>query len=134
MKAFDFLYDNKNLSDFGLIICNFGDKNIDTVSDGAEILFNTVSVQNGSKHELTSVEYEDCLETTIQICKYSCSSGIQEITEVEHRQLTRWLNRKKFLKFKLLDNAIIIYFCNHIRNKSINIIKSRIQNCLVFKI
>lgn len=107
MKAFDFEYDNKTLSDFGLIICNFGDKGLDSVSDGAKITFNTVSVQNGSKHELTSFEYEDCLETTIQICKHSCSGGVQEITEVEHRQLTKWLNRKKFLKFKILDEEHI---------------------------
>lgn len=126
MKAFDFLYDNKNLSDFGLIICNFGEKGVDTVSDGAEVIFNTVSVQNGSKHELTSVEYEDCLETKIQVCKHSCSSGVQEITETEHRQLTRWLSRKKFLKFKILDEAHIdLYY-----EAKINISKIEMNGCL----
>ena len=126
MKAFDFEYANKNLSDFGLIICRFGDKGLDTVSDGANISFNTVSVQNGLKHELTSVEYEDCLETTIQICKHSCSGGIQEITESEHRQLTRWLNRKKFLKFKILDeDHIDLYY-----EAKINISKIEMNGCL----
>jgi hypothetical protein len=111
MKAFDLEYDNKNLSDFDLIICSFGDKGIDTVSDGAKVSFNTVSTQNGLKHELTSVEYDDCLETTIQVCKHSCSGGIQEITETEHRQLTRWLSRKKFLKLKILDeDHIDLYY------------------------
>ena len=126
MKAFDFSYDNKNLSDFGLIICNFGSKGIDTVSDGAKITFNTVAVQNGSKHELTSVEYEDCLETTIQVCKHSCNGGIQEITETEHRQLTKWLNRKKYLKFKILDKAHIdLYY-----EAKINVSKIEIDGIL----
>lgn len=103
MKAYDFSYGDKNLSDYGFIICNFGDKGLDTVSDGCQISFNTISVLGGAKHELTSVQYDECLETTIQICKHSCSSGVQEITETEHRQLTRWLNRKRFLKLKIFD-------------------------------
>ena len=107
MKAYDIEYSSKNLSDFGFIVCSFGSKGVETVSDGAKITFNTLSTQNGLKHELTSVEYEECLETTIQICKHSCSGGIQEITETEHRQLTKWLNRKKFLKLKILDQEHI---------------------------
>lgn len=103
MKAYDFEFDGRCLSTFGMIICNFGSKGLDTVSNGSEITFNTVSVQGGSKHELVSTEYEDCLETTIQICKNSCSGGVMEITSHEFRELTRWLNRKKFLKFKILD-------------------------------
>lgn len=118
MKAFNFEYANKSLSDFGLIICNFGDKGLDTVSDGAKISFNTIPVQNGLKHELTSVKYEDCLETTIQICKHSCTAGVQEITSAEHRQLTRWLNRKKFLKFKILDEDHIDLYYEAIINVS----------------
>ena len=111
MKAFDFVYDGKNLSDFGFIICNFGDKGLDTVSDGCQISFDTVPVFGGAKHELTSIQYEDCLETTIQICKHSCNGGIQEITTTEHRSITKWLNRKKFLKFKpLSDEYIDLYF------------------------
>ena len=111
MKAFDFSYDGKNLSDFGFILCNFGDKGLDTISDGCQISFNTISVLGGAKHELTSAQYEECLETTIQICKYSCAGGVQEITDVEHRQLKRWLSRKKFLKFKPISKEYIdLYF------------------------
>lgn len=111
MEAYDFVYAGRNLSEFGMIICNFGDKGLDTVSDGAQITFNTISTLGGSKHELTSVEYEECLETTIQICKHSCTGGIQEITAVEHRELTKWLNRKRFLKFKPLSEEYIdLYF------------------------
>lgn len=111
MKAFDFVYDGKNLSDFGFTVCNFGDKGLDTVSDGCQISFNTVPVMGGAKHKLISTQYEDCLETTIQICKHSCTGGVQEITTTEHRNITRWLNRKNFLKFKpLSDEYIDLYF------------------------
>ena len=111
MKAFDFSYDNRNLSEFGCILCSFDEKGIETVSDGCEITFNTVPTMGGSKHNFTSTQYEDCLETTLQICKHSCNGGIQEITETEHRELTKWLGRKKFLKFKILDeNHIDLYY------------------------
>ena len=74
MKAFDFSYGEKSLSDFGFILCNFGgSKGLETVSDGCQITLNTVSVLGGSKHRLTSTEYEDCLEDVWQICKYSCT-------------------------------------------------------------
>ncbi len=126
MKAFDFVYDGKNLSDFGFIICNFGDKGLDTVRDGCQISFNTVPVLGGAKHELTSAQYEDCLETTIQICKHSCNGGIQEITATEHRQITRWLNRKKFLKFKPISEEYIdLYF-----EASFNISRIELDGCL----
>ena len=112
MKAFDFSYGDKRLSDFGFILCNFGgSKGLDTVSDGCQITFNTVPVLGGSKHHLVSTEYEECLEDVWQICKHSCSGGIQEITEPEHREITKWLNRKKFLKLKIFDESHIdIYY------------------------
>ncbi len=104
MKAHDFEFNNKRLSEFGCVLCNFGgSKGVETVTDGAQISFTTVSVMGGLKHNLVSTSYEDCLETTLQICKHSCDGGIQEITAVEHRNLTAWLCRKQFLKFKILD-------------------------------
>ena len=108
MKAIDFEFDNKKLSEFGMILCQFGgSKGLDTVTDGAPISFDTVPTMNGLKHNLTSVSYEDCLEATWQICKHSCNGGIQEITPVEHRKLTAWLCRKGFLKLKILDESHI---------------------------
>lgn len=112
MRVFDFSYDGKNLSDFGFILCNFGSsKGLETVSDGCQITFNTVPVLGGAKHNLINTEYEECLEDVWQICKYSCKGGIQEITEPEHREITKWLNRKRFLKLKILDESHIdIYY------------------------
>ena len=108
MKAYDFEFNNRRLSEFGMILCQFGGSNgVETITDGASISFTTVPTMNGSKHNLTSVSYEDCLEATWQICKHSCSGGIQEITPIEHRNLTAWLVRKKFLKLKILDESNI---------------------------
>ncbi len=111
MKAFDFEYAGRKLSSFGMVICNFGDKGLDTISNGSQITFNTISTLGGSKHRLTSTTYDDCLEAIIQICKSSCDSGIMEISSTEFREIVKWLNRKKFLKFKILDeDHIDLYY------------------------
>jgi hypothetical protein len=110
MKANDFEFDNRRLSDFGMVICAFGEKGLETI-DGAEITFNTMSSLGGYKHHLISTQYESCLETSIQVCKYSCDADVQEISSTEFREISKWLNRKKFLKFKILDESHIdIYY------------------------
>ena len=119
MKAYNFEYAGKTLEMFGMILCRFGGSNgVDTVADGAEISFTTVPVMNGLKHNLTSVNYESGLEATLQICKHSCSGSIQEITPIEHRNLTAWLCRKKFLKLKFLDESNIDLYHEAIINVS----------------
>ncbi len=111
MKAYDFEYDGVKLSDYGLMICSFDSKGLDTVSNGSKITFNKVSSMGGSKHDLISAVYDECLETTIQVCKYSCDGDISEISSTEFRSLTKWLSRKKFLKFKILDEYYMdLYF------------------------
>ena len=108
MKATDFEFNNRRLSEFGMVLCQFGgSKGLETITDGAVTSFTTVPTMNGSKHNLTSVGYEECLEATWEICKHSCNGDIQEITPVEHRNLTAWLCRKKFLKLKILDESNI---------------------------
>jgi hypothetical protein len=107
---FDFEYDGICLSSFGMIVCNFGSKGLNTVSNGSKITFNKVPTSCGLKHNLISTTYEDCLETTIQICKYSCSGDISKISSTELRELTKWLNRKKFLKFKLMNEYYVDLF------------------------
>ena len=110
MKAHDFSFDGKSLSSMGFILCKFDSGGVETV-DGIQVTFNTIPALNGQKHELISTTYEDCLEATLQICKYDCSSDIKEITATDYRNISKWLLRKKFLKFKILDeDHIDIYF------------------------
>lgn len=111
MRVYDFEFNGINLSDFDMILCNFGDKGLDTVSNGSIATFNTVPSLGGSKHNLISTEYEDCLETTVQICKTPCGGNNMEISSATFRELTKWLCRKQFLKFKFLSEAYIdIYY------------------------
>lgn len=111
MESYDFEFDGLNLSDFGFMICNFGSKGLETISNGSQITFNTVSTLNGAKHELTSAIYEDCLTSVFQICKKTCGTENSVISLEELRALSRWLNRKGFYKFKLLnDEYKDIYF------------------------
>lgn len=113
MKFYDFEYDGLNLSDFGYMICQFGSNGVETVSNGSQITFNTVSAYRGSKWELISTEYGECIEATFQICKNPCMSPNQnmEISVNELIDLTGWLSRKEFHKFKLIhDDYLDIYF------------------------
>ena len=119
MKAHDFEFANKRLSEFGMVLCQFGgSKGVETITDGAEINFTTIPVMGGLKHNLVATNYEQCLEATFQICKHSCDGGIQEIMPIEHRNLTGWLCRKKFLKFKLLDESNVDLYHEAIINVS----------------
>lgn len=114
MKALDFEYDGLRLSDFGFMICSFDSKNSDTVSNGSQIKFNTSPILHGAKHLLTNSEYDECIETTFAICKNPCtteSNDIEAISVDDMRDIMRWLNRKDFHKFKLLqDGYENIYF------------------------
>ena len=111
MKSYDFEYDGLNLSDKGFIICKFSYDGLETISNGSQITFNTVSTLRGAKHELTGAEYGECLSSSFQICKHPCKASDTEISIDEMRDVMRWLNRKKFHKFKLLnDDYINIFF------------------------
>lgn len=104
--AIDFKYDGQYLSDYGFIICNFDGSNGVSVTDaGSRIAFNKVSRNNGKSYSLTSTQYGDCISCTFDICKnpelYSYED--REISNAEYRDLMRWLNRREFLKFQVID-------------------------------
>lgn len=122
MKSYDFEYDGLKLSDFGYIICNFDSGGLNIISNGSQIEFNTINVLNGSKRELVSSNYSECLETTFQICKTPCNDNNFEISINEIRELAKWLNRKEFHKFKLLNEE----YTNLFFESSFNI--NRIEN------
>lgn len=110
MRATDFEFDGLRLSDKGFMICRFDGGGTDTIA-GSEITFNTVSVMNGQKHHLTSTEFADCLTFTLQICKNLCDGTSEKISIEDMRDMTRWLNRGEYCKFKLLNDELSgIYF------------------------
>lgn len=111
MKVYDFLYDDIYLSDKGFMLCKFDSSGVETMPNGSQITFNTVSTRNGERHELTSAQYDECLTATLQICKDPCIPNNEEVSLEEVRDIMRWLNRKEFHKFVLInDEYIDTYF------------------------
>ena len=103
----DFEYDGIRLSGYGYILCEFSSNNgVQTVTNGAKIKFSTVSTQRGSLWVSSGTEYEECLSAKFSICKSPClftDEEVREITVEEITRITRWLSRKEFKKFKLLN-------------------------------
>ncbi len=103
MKAIDFIYDERRLSDFGFMICSFDGGGVETVSD-SEVTFNMVSALSGKRRYITDRVYESFIESTFQICKIPDRWNYNiEITFEEVRALKRWLERKNFCKVKFIQ-------------------------------
>lgn len=100
MYAKDFYYDGVTLSSLGYVLCSF-----DGGSDrgvGSEISFVTIPTQRGAKQWLADYKYENCLSTTLYICKDPCHIGSQEdliLSPEDVSSMMRWLNRKEFKPF-----------------------------------
>ena len=129
MYAIDFEYDGRYLSDYGFIICDFNassDANI--VSSGSKLKFNTVAHNRGKKYSLTSTQYDECIQTTFDICKNPDLYDDLEISTEEYRDIVRWLNRQKFLKFRVFDDENELEPCYY--EASFNISKVKISEIL----
>lgn len=107
----DFEYDGICLSSFDFIVCTFDFDGLKTTT-GSELVFNTYSTLSGKKFELYSTSREECITSTFQICKDQSKTDNTEISFNELRELTRWLNRHEFNKFKVLGvyEYMDIYF------------------------
>ena len=108
MYAIDFEYDGQYLSDYGFIICDFNSSyGIAEASAGSVITFNKIQRDNGRKYGLSSTQYSECVSATFDICKNDdiWERDQLEITNDEYRDLMRWLNRREFLSFQLVDDT-----------------------------
>lgn len=104
MYAENFEYDGRLLSDYGCIICTFGNSSgIETVDTGANIALTTVSRHNGKRRGLIAADYSGCIKATFYICKNPCASDDASISPTEYREMTKWLNRRQFLKMRFLS-------------------------------
>lgn len=108
MRAIDFEYDNRYLSDYGFIICdfNFG-SGANEIDAGSTITFNKISRHSGKKYSLSSTQYDECITTSFDICKNPdiYDPEDMEISNDEYRDIMRWLNRREFLKFQVIDDG-----------------------------
>ena len=106
MYAYDFEYDGKLLSDFGMIVCDFsGGSGASTGDAGSEISFNLVPAGYGKRFFVAGLQYDNCLSTTFQICRDPKCAKNEDMTisNEEFRELSRWLNRRQFLWFRSFD-------------------------------
>lgn len=97
MYAKNFTYDGETLSSKGYVLCDFGTG--DNTRPGSNISFSTVPVDKGQKFLAADAKYENCLTTTLQICKNICNISNQDnlkLTPTEVSALSRWLNKKAF--------------------------------------
>lgn len=104
----DFEYDGIRLSGYGYIICDFETSSgIKIVTNGADIKFKITPILKGNLHMSTGTEYTDCLTTKINICKNPCFFDDRQIDVISVEEITkivRWLSRKEYKKFKLINN------------------------------
>jgi len=113
MYAIDFEYDGHFLSDRGFMICNFDyNDGISELESGSQITLNKVPHFGGKKYSISSTQYDDCIETTFDICRipedYEYSN--REISMNDFRDIVRWLNRSEFLLFRFIENDEDTFF------------------------
>lgn len=109
MNAIDFEYDEHFLSDYDFIVCEFDySSDVSIASAGSTISFEKVSSNKGKSFNLTGTSYEECITASFDICKDPSKFGKDEmvITNDEYRDLMRWLNRREFLRFRLISDDI----------------------------
>lgn len=108
MFAEDFIYDNHRLSEFGCIIVDFqGSDGFSTQQIGMDLTFNLVSAHSGKINYLTSSNYSTTATMTFGIAKNPDVYGHDKyMSDKEVRALTRWLQRRNFHEFTILNEEI----------------------------
>lgn len=107
MKANDFSFDGKRLSDINYIICDFnGGSGATEINSGSVITLNTVKKSYGKKYFLSNASYDECITATFDICKNPEYFYTNEmvVSESDYRYINRWLNRKEFLPFYFIND------------------------------
>lgn len=107
IQAIDFEYDGQYLSDYGFIICDFNFSNgANETSSASSITFNKVSQHQGKTYSLTSTQYNECITYSFDICKNPDLFEMEdmEITNEEYANIIRWLNRREFLDFCMIND------------------------------
>ena len=104
--ATDFIYDGRRLSEFGFIVCSFDQSGgAKTAEKGSEVTFQLQPIGLGQRYAVTGTKYDNRLSTSFEICKDPEKfEGLDmNIKNEEFRELSRWLNRRRFLWFHAFD-------------------------------
>lgn len=104
MYCIDFEYDGQRLSDYGCIVCHITDDGgVSAINIGSQLTFNTLPMNSLNKFKLMSTQYSEAYTVTFEITKYNCKEPDEDtFTQEEISQLMRWLNKKRFKKFKMI--------------------------------
>ena len=131
MYALDFQYDGIFLSSYNCIICDFDWSGGAVVSQfGSPITFNRASRNYGKVWSLTGIEYNECFETSFDICKDPEKDDSKYFTNFEFLRLCKWLRRiDGFHKFTFMSIDTDIPNCYF--NASFNIEKILVQDRIV---
>ena len=92
-------FDGEKLSERNMMLCYF-DSNNDTVEVGNNVTVTTIRTPNSNKYMAVGYSYDSALVMEFSICKNFCNTDVLSISDMELNGLMRWLNRKKFCKFK----------------------------------
>ena len=105
--------DGRYLKNWGCMICYTDvSSNFETLDYVAQRTYDSISQHYGKKFGLTVSYYEDRIEVSFQICKYSCNTQMTYFTPDEIRELRRWLSRPRYHKFKLIQPKWADYYLN----------------------
>lgn len=123
MYATDFEYDGKCLSDYGMMICNFNSSDLETVSSGSDITFNTVKPTGTNNVRMYGTKYEEMYTSTFQICCSPCNNERPYLDPLKISSIQRWLCKEDgYHKFKIIqDNFKDIYWNATFSCKQINL-------------
>lgn len=100
----DIEFNGRRLSEFGCMLCSFGNVGLETLSIGSQMSLNTITRNAVNEFELMSVKYDKPFERNFEICKKECSPNTTDryFTDYEVVNLMRWLNIKGNRKFKMI--------------------------------
>ena len=107
MKALDFFFDDRYLSEMGYVICSVDSSETIKKTSVSRIEYTTAKTPNRSIWNKVSSADSEPLTTTIQILKLSCDDPTpQELTSTEIAEMTRWLCRRdKYCKFSFVQDG-----------------------------
>lgn len=100
MDFIDFLYDGVRLSSKGLVLCLF-EKNEDVQEVGNVINLNATKATLADHAYAIGPAYDEQAFFEFEICRDNCSDlADYPLSDIEIRDVFRWLNRKGFHKFQ----------------------------------
>lgn len=102
MDFIDFIYDGVRLSSKGLVLCLF-EKNEDVVEVGNIINLNATQPVLADHAYAIGPMYDQQAIFSFEICRDNCSDlADYPLSDIEIRDIFRWLNRKGFHKFRAI--------------------------------